>query len=289
MTANGGHSGGLAATAPFSPYGVVVSSRLLLGTARYPSPHVMSEAVKASGTEIVTVSLRRETARGGGGRQSGQSTGEQEGQRFFDLIKALGVRVLPNTAGCRTPKEAIATAQMARELFGTDWIKLEVIGNDDTLQPDLFGLVEAAASLSADGFKVFPYTTEDLIAAERLVAAGCRVLMPWGAPIGTGRGLANRTALESLRRYFPEVPLVIDAGIGAPSHAAEAMEMGYDAVLLNTAVATAADPVRMARAFAGAVAAGRMGYEAGLMPARDMAVPSTPVAGTPFFDLEERR
>jgi thiazole synthase len=241
----------------------------------------MSEAVKASGAAIVTVSLRREMARAGGGRSGGQHMG----QRFFDLIKGLGVRVLPNTAGCRTPKEAIATAQMARELFGTDWIKLEVIGNDDTLQPDLFGLVEAADALAGLGFKVFPYTTEDLIAAERLVAAGCRVLMPWGAPIGTGQGLANRPALRSLRRYFPDVPLVIDAGIGAPSHATEAMEMGYDAVLLNTAVATAADPVRMARAFAAAIEAGRMGYEAGLMPVRDMAVPSTPVAGTPFFDF----
>jgi thiazole synthase len=262
---------------PFSPYGVELSSRLLLGTARYPSPHVMGEAVKASGAKVVTVSLRRETAR------------EGAGTRFFDLIKDLGVRVLPNTAGCRTPKEAIATAQMARELFATDWIKLEVIGNDDTLQPDLFGLLEAAAALTAEGFKVFPYTTEDLIAAERLLAAGCQVLMPWGAPIGTGRGLANRYALKTLRRYFPDVPLVVDAGIGAPSHAAAAMELGYDAVLLNTAVSTAADPIRMARAFAGAIEAGRVGYEAGLMPMRDMAEPSTPVAGTPFFNLEERR
>ena len=158
------------------------------------------------------------------------------------------MRVLPNTAGCRTPREAITTAQMARELFGTDWIKLEVIGNDDTLQPDLFGLVEAAAALSKDGFKVFPYTTEDLVAAERLLAAGCEVLMPWGAPIGTGRGLANRYALRSLRKYFAGVPLIIDAGIGAPSHAAEAMEMGFDAVLLNTAVASAADPRAHGRA-----------------------------------------
>ena len=134
---------------------------------------------------------------------------------------------------------------------------------------------------------MFPYTTEDLIAAERLMAAGCQVLMPWGAPIGTGRGLANRYALRTMREYFPGVPLVIDAGIGAPSHAAEAMEMGYDAVLLNTAMATAADPVRMARAFAGAIEAGRLAYEAGLMQMRDMAVPSTPVAGTPFFDLDK--
>jgi thiazole synthase len=264
--------------APFSPYGVAVPSRLLLGTARFPSPQTMSDAVRASGAAVVTVSLRRETARGGTGAS---------GQRFFDLVRELGVRVLPNTAGCRTPKEAIATARMARELFATSWVKLEVIGNEDTLQPDLFGLLEAAAALTKDGFEVFPYTTEDLIAAERLLTAGCRVLMPWGAPIGTGRGLANRYALRSLRRYFPDVPLVIDAGIGAPSHAAEAMELGYDAVLLNTAVATAADPVRMARAFAGAIEAGRLGWEAGLMERRDMASPSTPVAGTPFFDLGE--
>lgn len=264
-----------ATATPLNLYGIDVSSRLLIGTARFPSPQVMSLAVKGSRAGVVTVSLRRETARAG------------TGQRFFDLIAELGVRVLPNTAGCRTPREAIATAQMARELFGTDWIKLEVIGNDDTLQPDLFGLVEAADALSKDGFKVFPYTTEDLIAAERLVAAGCQVLMPWGAPIGTGRGLANRYALKTLREYFPGVPLIIDAGIGAPSHAAEAMEMGFDAVLLNTAVATAADPVRMARAFAGAIEAGRLAYEAGLMEMRDMAAPSTPVAGTPFFDLDK--
>ncbi len=258
---------------PLSLYGVQVPSRLLIGTARFPSPQVMSQAVRASGASIVTVSLRRETARAA------------PGQRFFDLIKALGVAVLPNTAGCRTPREAIATAQMARELFSTDWVKLEVIGNDDTLQPDLFGLVEAASALTKDGFKVFPYTTEDLIAAERLMAAGCRVLMPWGAPIGSGRGLANPYALKTLREYFPDVPLVIDAGIGAPSHAAQAMEMGYDAILLNTAVAAAADPVRMAQAFAAAIEAGRIAFEAGLMQKRDMAAPSTPVAGTPFFDL----
>jgi len=205
--------------------------------------------------------------------------------RFLDLVRALGIPVLPNTAGCRTPKEAVTTAQMARELFGTDWIKLEVIANDDTLQPDLFGLVEAARILNTEGFKVFPYTTEDLGAAERLVAAGCEVLMPWGAPIGTGRGLANPYALATMRAYFPDTPLVIDAGVGAPSHAAKAMEMGYDAILLNTAVAKACDPVAMASAFSLAIAAGRTAHLAGIMPERDMARPSTPVAGTPFFDL----
>jgi thiazole synthase len=258
----------------FSLYGETISSRLLLGTAGYPSPAVLAAAVKASGAEIVTVSLRREAA------------GGKLGERFLDIIKGLGVRVLPNTAGCRTAGEAITTAQMARELFGTDWVKLEVIANDDTLQPDVFGLVEAAAVLCRDGFKVLPYTTEDLSVAERLQRAGCEVIMPWGAPIGSGRGLANVPALTSLRGYFPEVSLIVDAGIGAPSHAALAMELGYDAVLLNTAVAKAADPVRMAAAFASAVQAGRLAYEAGPIPARDMAVPSTPVAGTPFFDLD---
>jgi thiazole synthase len=194
--------------------------------------------------------------------------------------------VLPNTAGCRTASEAVTTAQMARELFGVNWIKLEVIANDDTLQPDVFGLVEAAGTLTRDGFKVLPYTTEDLSVAERLQRAGCQVIMPWGAPIGSGRGLANVQGLKSLRAYFPDVTLVVDAGIGAPSHAAMAMELGYDAVLLNTAVAKAADPVRMAEAFAVAIRAGRIGFESGLIPSRDMAVPSTPVAGTPFFDLD---
>jgi len=260
-------------SAPLTLYGVSLGSRLLLGTAQYPSPHVLSRAVEASGAGIVTVSVRREQARG------------RTGERFIELIRSLGVRVLPNTAGCRTVKEAVTTAQMARELFDTDWVKLEVIANDDTLQPDVFGLVEAADILTRDGFKVLPYTTEDLSVAERLLAAGCEVLMPWAAPIGSGRGLANPYALQSLRAYHPHVPLIVDAGIGAPSHAAAAMELGYDAVLLNTAVAKAGDPVQMAVAFAKAIEAGRAAYEAGLMGMRDMAQPSTPVAGTPFFDL----
>ena len=208
-------------------YGASFSSRLLLGTAQYPSPDILHQAVEASRAEIVTLSLRRESARA------------RAGQGFWELIEQLGARVLPNTAGCRTAKEAVATAKMARELFGTPWVKLEVIANDDTLQPDLFGLVEAATALSAEGFEVLPYTTEDLSAAERLVAAGCNVLMPWAAPIGSARGLINKHALKTLRAYFPDIPLFIDAGLGTPSHAAEAMEMGYDAVLLNTAVAKA--------------------------------------------------
>ena len=251
-------------------YEVELGSRLFLGTAQYPSPAILARAVEAAAVEVVTVSLRRE---------SGTA---RAGQGFWSIIQGLGVRVLPNTAGCHSVKEAVTTAQMARELFGTPWIKLEVIGDHDTLQPDVFGLVEAARILAADGFHVFPYTTEDLIVAERLLDAGCRVLMPWGAPIGSGRGLANPTALRTLRARYPEVPLVVDAGIGLPSHAAQAMEMGFDAVLLNTAVAKAGDPVRMARAFRQAVEAGREGYLAGPMGERDMAVPSTPVFGTAF-------
>jgi thiazole synthase len=251
-------------------YGTELRSRLLLGTAQYPSPAVLAEAVRASGAEVVTVSLRREGAAGGG-------------QGFWQLVRDLGVRVLPNTAGCHTVKEAVTTARMAREVFNTPWIKLEVIGEDDTLQPDVFGLVEAARILSAEGFQVFPYTTDDLVVAGRLLDAGCEVLMPWGAPIGSGRGLNNPYALRSLRAHFPNVPLVVDAGIGLPSHAAQAMELGYDAVLLNTAVARAGDPVRMARAMARAVEAGRLAFEADPMEARDMAAPSSPVIGMPVF------
>jgi thiazole synthase len=168
---------------------------------------------------------------------------------------------------------------MAREVFGTPWVKLEVIGEADTLQPDVFGLVEAARILSADGFQVFPYTTEDLVVAERLIEAGCKVLMPWGAPIGSGKGLNNVFGLRAMRAHFPDVPLVVDAGVGLPSHAAAAMELGYDGVLLNTAVAKAGDPVAMARAFSQAIEAGRTAFLAGPMQPRDMAEPSTPVVG----------
>jgi thiazole synthase len=252
-------------------YGKEFSSRLLIGTALYPSPAIMQDAIRASGAEIVTVSLRRESA---GGRA---------GNTFWDLIRELDVTVLPNTAGCRSVREAVTTAELARELFGTPWIKLEVIGDDETLQPDPVGLVEAACVLMKDGFEVFPYCTEDLTVAQRLRDAGCRVIMPWAAPIGSAKGITNRDALKLLRARLPEVTLVVDAGLGAPSHAADAMELGYDAVLLNTAIAKAADPAQMANAFRLAIEAGRAGFEAGLMGPRDFASPSTPVVGTPFW------
>ena len=249
---------------------VMLDSRLLLGTARYPSPAILAQAIRAAKTQIVTVSLRREA----GGSRGGES--------FWTLIRESGARVLPNTAGCRTVKEAVTTAQMAREVFGTDWIKLEVIGDEDTLQPDVFGLVEAARILVGDGFCVFPYMTEDLVVAEKLLDAGCRVLMPWAAPIGSGRGINNIFGLRSLRAHFPQTPLVVDAGLGAPSHAAAVMELGYDAVLLNTAVSRAGDPVAMARAFALGVNAGRAAFLAKPMTPRDFARPSTPVIGRAF-------
>lgn len=247
------------------------SGRLILGTAGYPSPAIMQDAIRAAGVELVTVSLRRQSPASGGGRA------------FWELIRELEVEVLPNTAGCHSAGEAITTALMARELFATHWIKLEVIGNDYTLQPDVFALVEAAQELSSQGFEVFPYCTEDLVVCERLVEAGCRVLMPWGAPIGTGRGLQNIAGLERLRAHFPNLNLIVDAGIGAPSHATQALEMGYDGVLLNTAVAEAIDPVQMAAAFKQAVQAGRQAQAAGLMERRDAASASTPEVGKPFW------
>ncbi|EJF81573.1 Thiazole synthase [Candidatus Bartonella washoeensis] len=252
-------------------YGQQFSSRLMLGTAQYPSPAILRDAIHKSGTEIVTVSLRRETA---GGKQSGQ---------FWQFLKELDVTLLPNTAGCYTVKEAVTTAKLARDLFKTAWIKLEVIGNSDTLQPNVFSLVEAAKILNDEGFQIFAYTTDDLIVAEKLLDVGCRVIMPWCAPIGSAKGPHNTDGLRSIRAYLPDITLVIDAGIGRPSHAAIAMELGYDAVLLNTAVAKAGDPILMAEAFSQAVQAGRMGYKAGILEARNVAVPSTPVIGKAVF------
>ena len=248
-----------------------LGSRLLLGTARYPSLAVLQQTIRASGAEIVTVSLRRESAT------------ERAGAHFWSMIKEMGVQVLPNTAGCKTVKEALTTAEMAREVFETPWLKLEVIGDDYTLQPHPFLLVEAAEALCRRGFEVFPYTTEDPVVAERLIQAGCKILMPWGAPIGSGQGLNNPYALRTLRARYPEISLIVDAGIGKPSHAVEAMEMGYDGVLVNTAIARATDPVQMGRAFGLAVEAGRLAYLAGTMPTQEMAEPSTPVTGTPFW------
>ncbi len=248
-----------------------LDSRFLIGSALYPSPQIMQDAIRASGSQVVTVSLRRQNPTEGGGNA------------FWDILAELDLNILPNTAGCYSVKEAITTAQMARELFNTHWIKLEVIGDEYNLQPDPFALLEATKELISQGFEVFPYATDDLILAEKLVEAGCNIVMPWGAPIGTGKGLMNPYALKTLRARLPDTTLIVDAGIGAPSHAVQALEMGFDGVLLNTAVAEAAKPVIMAQAFKHALQAGRLAYESGIMPERDLAKPSTPVLGTPFW------
>lgn len=252
-------------------YGQRFESRLLIGSALYPSPEVMRDAIRASGAGIVTVGLRRQSPEAGGG------------DSVWDYIRAMGLSLLPNTAGCRTAKEAVTLARMARDIFATDWIKLEVIGDDYNLQPDPVGTIDAARELTRLGFRVFPYCTDDLVMCQRLLDAGCELLMPWGSPIGTGRGLQNPYALETLRARLPHTPLIVDAGIGRPSHAVQALELGFDAVLLNTAIAQAANPVGMARAFRAALTAGREGYLAGAMAERQTAQPSTPTLGMPFW------
>jgi len=251
--------------------GKTLTSRMFIGSALYPSPAIMEESIKASGAQVVTVSLRR------------QGVNKDAGEGFWKIIRDLGIEVLPNTAGCHSAKEAITIAQMAREVFKTNWIKLEVIGDQYNLQPDPYETVEAAKVLVKEGFEVFPYTTDDLVVAKKLVDAGCNILMPWGSPIGSGKGLMNPYNLKAIREAFPNIPLIVDAGIGKPSHAIEAMELGYDGILLNSAVALAQDPAAMAKAFALAVEAGRIGYEAGAMQERELASPSTPIVGTPFW------
>ena len=251
--------------------GKTLTSRMLIGSALYPSPANMEDAIKESEAQIVTVALRR------------QAAGEGGGNNFWDIIKELNIHVLPNTAGCHSAKEAITTAQMAREVFGTNWVKLEVIGDQYNLQPDPFETVKAAEILVKEGFEVFPYTTDDLVVAKRLANVGCKILMPWGSPIGSGQGLMNPSNLKAIRKQFPELKLIVDAGIGKPSDAVEAMQLGYDGILLNSAIALAQDPVKMAQAFKYATQAGRLAYEAGTMQRREFASPSTPTIGTPFW------
>ncbi|MDC6169398.1 thiazole synthase [Paucibacter sp. XJ19-41] len=253
--------------------GVELHSRLFLGTAGYPSPQILQHAIRASGSMLLTVGLKRTLQAGDNGALA----------QALASARAQGARLLPNTAGCRTAREAVQLAQMARELYGTHWIKLEVVGDELSLQPDPFELLAAATELVRAGFTVFPYCTEDLILGRRLLDAGCAVLMPWGAPIGSGQGLMNLQGLRTLRERLPEALLIIDAGLGAPSQAAQALELGFDAVLLNSAVAQARDPVAMAEAFRDAVRAGRQARLAGLMAPQDFAVASTPVSGHAFL------
>lgn len=262
------------ATQTLNLYDQHFHSRLLVGSALYSSPHIMAAALKASGTEMVTLSLRR------------QDPSNNQGSHIWQFIQQSKCALLPNTAGCHSAQEAITLAQMCREIFGTDFIKLEVIGDDYNLQPDPFETVKAAEVLIKQGFKVLPYCTDDLVFCQRLLDVGCQVLMPWGSPIGTGKGLMNPYNLQVIRERFSTTSLLIDAGIGKPSQAMAAMEMGFDGVLLNTAIAKAHDPILMAQAFAQAVNAGRQAYLAGLMQTRHSASPSTPVLGTPFWQQQ---
>jgi len=252
--------------------GRAFQSRLLLGTGGFPSLDLLSEAIAASGSELVTVALRR-IGVGGDFKHRGS---------LVDVLSASGVELLPNTAGCFTARDAVLTAKLAREAFQTDWVKLEVIGDEDTLLPDAPELLRAAEELVDDGFTVLPYTTDDPILARRLVDIGCAAVMPLGSPIGSGMGIRNPYNI-SLIREAVEVPVVLDAGIGTASDAALAMELGADAVMAASAIARAQDPVRMASAMRHAVEAGRLARTAGRIPRRLYATASTTNEGLPDF------
>lgn len=248
--------------------GRTFGSRLLLGTGGFRSLEEMGDAIRVSGSELVTVALRRVDP-------------AQRGS-IMDVLAEAGVAVLPNTAGCFTARDAITTAQLAREAFETDWVKLEVIGDDRTLLPDAVELVAAAEALVADGFVVLPYTTDDPVLARRLEDVGCAAVMPLGSPIGSGMGIRNPYNV-SLIRERTELPVVLDAGVGTASDAALAMELGCDAVLCASAISRAHDPVAMARAIRAGVEGGRLARLAGRIPRRLYAEASTPDAGLPDF------
>ena len=256
---------------PFVVAGRELGSRLLLGSGGFASLELLADSVRASGCELVTVALRRLGT--GGAGQSGS---------LVDVLAAAGVTLLPNTAGCHTARDAVLTAQLAREAFHTDWIKLEVIGDEDTLMPDAPELLRAAEELLADGFVVLPYTTDDPVLARRLADLGCAAVMPLGSPIGSGMGIRNPYNI-SLIRESVSVPVVLDAGIGTASDAALAMELGCDAVMAASAISRAEDPVRMAAAMRDAVNAGRLAHGAGRIPRRTYATPSTTHAGLAEF------
>jgi thiazole synthase len=249
---------------PFVIAGVELDSRLILGTGGAPSLHVIEAALRASATSMCTVAMRRiEVATSGS---------------IIDVIDRAGVRVLPNTAGCRTAREAVHTAALAREALQTDWVKLEVVADERTLLPDPIELLDAAQTLVAQGFQVLPYTNDDPVLARRLQQAGCAAVMPLGSPIGTGLGIANPHNIELIVSEA-EVPVILDAGIGTASDAALAMELGCAGVLLASAVTRAQDPVAMAMAMARAVEAGRLARLAGRIPKRFHAQPSSPTEG----------
>jgi thiazole synthase len=239
-------------------------SRLFIGSSRYPNHQIMMDAIDASGSEVVTVAIRRINVQGGG-------------ESVIDML-ADKYHVLPNTAGCYTARDAVLTAQLAREAVGTNWIKLEVIGDEETLFPDVEHLLSAAEELVKDGFIVLPYCNDDPITCRKLADIGCAAVMPLGAPIGSGMGLRNPYNLEIIRDQV-SVPVIVDAGIGTASDAAIAMELGCDGILLNSAIAGARDPVKMADAMGRAVAAGRLAFHAGRIPRKLYAKASSPIKG----------
>ncbi|GAB2464536.1 thiazole synthase [Jatrophihabitans fulvus] len=249
--------------------GVEFGSRLVLGTGGAPSLDVVAQSLSASGTELCTVAMRRVDPATSGS--------------ILDVIDRAGVRVLPNTAGCRTAREAVRTAQLAREALETDWVKLEVVADDHTLLPDPIELLDAAQMLVADGFTVLPYTNDDPVLARRLRQAGCAAVMPLGSPIGTGLGIRNPHNIELIVSEAAGTPVILDAGIGTASDAALAMELGCDAVLLASAVTRAQDPRAMAEAMAFAVRAGRLAHRAGRIPKRFHAHASSPTDGMPVL------
>jgi thiazole synthase len=249
---------------PFVIAGVELASRLILGTGGAPSLVVIEEALAASQAAMCTVAMRR--------------VDPQTSGSILDVLDRRGVRILPNTAGCRTAREAVQTAQLAREALETDWVKLEVIADERTLLPDPVELLDAAQSLVAQGFQVLPYTNDDPVLARRLQQAGCVAVMPLGSPIGTGLGIGNPHNIELIVSEA-SVPVILDAGIGTASDAALAMELGCDGVLLASAVTRAQDPVAMATAMARAVEAGRLARLAGRIPKRFHAEASSPTEG----------
>lgn len=242
-------------------------SRLILGTSKYPNPQVMLEALEESGTEMITVAIRRLNLKSGDGQES-----------LLNMIDRKKYFLLPNTAGCYTAKEAVLTAKLAREALQTNWIKLEVIGDDETLFPDVTELLKAAEELISEGFTVLPYCNDDPITCKKLADMGCPAVMPLGAPIGSGMGIRNPYNLQIIREIV-NVPLILDAGVGTASDASIAMELGADGILMNSAVAGAQHPVMMARAMRLAIEAGRLAYEAGRIPKRLYANASTTMEG----------
>ena len=246
--------------------GVSFSSRLIVGTGKYANGEQTRDAVEASGADMVTVAVRRVKL-------------DRTSPSLLDYLDINRLKILPNTAGCYTADEAIRAARLAREVGLSDWVKIEVIGDNATLYPDVQATVEATRLLVKEGFTVLPYTSDDIVFAKRLIDAGAAAVMPLGAPIGTGLGIANETSLRMLRELVTEVPLIVDAGLGTASDAARAMELGFDGVLLNTAIASANDPILMASAMRDAVSAGRQAFLAGRMARRLYATASSPMEG----------